>query len=95
MVEMSSISFERDDRPQSALQAVRSSFHRIHTLENFGEDNVQLGIGLFGQLAICCNEVDLLLKAFRQGDVVGRGELAGVDTPERSRHRAAHLVDIG
>lgn len=46
---MPPVGFERKGRPQGALQAVQPILHSIHAIENFGQDNVQLRIGLFGQ----------------------------------------------
>lgn len=92
MIEVSSVSVERAGGAQGALRTIRSVPYCIHAFENFSEDKVQLRIGLFGQLAVRCDVIDLLLQAIRQGGVVSRSESAGVDLPKRHLYRAAHRV---
>ena len=56
-----------------------SFLHHFGAIENVGDDQVELGIGLRWQTAIPDEVIDLALYPVSQGSVLGRRKVAPMD----------------
>jgi len=83
IVEVSSVGFKCSNHALGPFQTVGAFPHLVHAFKNLSQHKMQLRIGLFGQLAIRRDVIDLSLQSICQGYVIGRGELTGVNAPKR------------